>query len=126
MGAVELDATGLIGRWAPDLLLDTGTGPVRLAELTRAGRPLLLDGTEGAMFADAATAWTDRVDIVTARPPMPGVTALLLRPDCYVAWASSSTQPEDRARQGLTNALRRWFGEQAPVAAATRDGAIAA
>jgi 2-polyprenyl-6-methoxyphenol hydroxylase-like FAD-dependent oxidoreductase len=82
-------ATGpLVGRWAPDL--------PGLPELTRTARPLLLDPT-GELSAGA---WSDRVD----RVAFPGLdTALLLRPDCYVAWQGISAE-------GLDEALTRWFG----------------
>ncbi|MEV4109006.1 FAD-dependent monooxygenase [Nonomuraea sp. NPDC049695] len=119
------DAHPLIGRWAPDLLLDTGTGPVRLAGLTGEARPLLLDLTEQGSLAGEASQWRDRVDVVTARlhdpvttlphDPAASVTALLLRPDCYVAWASASSRPGPDDRDTLRTALSRWFG--APLAA---------
>jgi 2-polyprenyl-6-methoxyphenol hydroxylase-like FAD-dependent oxidoreductase len=102
------------GRWAPDLVLHTGSGSVRLAELTRDGRPLLLDltgspGSPAGSLAAAAEPWRDRVDVVTARCDDPAVTAMLLRPDCYVAW-SASGEPD---RDGLREALTRWFGAPA-------------
>jgi 2-polyprenyl-6-methoxyphenol hydroxylase-like FAD-dependent oxidoreductase len=103
------DAHPLIGRWAPDLLLDNGNGPVRLAELTRSARPLLLDLTEDAALAGELTGWQDRVDIVDARSEALE-TALLLRPDGYVAWASRSPHPDARERAALRAALTRWFG----------------
>ncbi|HUR01910.1 MAG TPA: hypothetical protein VM347_05180 [Nonomuraea sp.] len=87
--------------------LHTSTGPVRLAELTRTARPLLLDLTEEASLAE--TLRHDQVDIVTARPQTPALTALLLRPDCYVAWASASPQPGPRELETLRAALQRWF-----------------
>ncbi|WP_213450979.1 FAD-dependent monooxygenase [Rhizomonospora bruguierae] len=90
-----------VGCWAEDRTLHTDSGPVRLAELTRAARPLLLDGT-GAL-ATVAKPWRDRVDVVGAS--MPG--ALLLRPDCFVAWAATSEHPDEG---GLREALARWFG----------------
>lgn len=98
------------GRWAPDLVLHDGTRTVRLAELTRTARPLLLDLTAGGTLADEAGPWRDRVDVVTARTDDTTVTALLLRPDCYVAWASESVRPDDRQRQALRGALTHWFG----------------
>ncbi|MEV0408105.1 FAD-dependent monooxygenase [Actinoallomurus sp. NPDC050550] len=103
------DAHPLAGRWAPDLVVRTETGTVRLAELTRAARPLLLDLTEDASLVRALSPWGDRVDLVTARPhdPAPPATALLLRPDGYVAWASS--RPDDTDVEGLQAAMRRWF-----------------
>ena len=111
----------LIGRWAPDLLVDPGTGPVRLAELTRSGRPLFLDLTEDSVFAGEVS--SQRIDVVAARSPDPGTPiALLLRPDGYVAWATDSDEPA--ARDSLRDALARWFGVQAaqgrPLTRATR------
>jgi 2-polyprenyl-6-methoxyphenol hydroxylase-like FAD-dependent oxidoreductase len=100
-----------MGAWAPDLVLHNGSGPVRLAELTRAGRPLLLDLTgAGGEWSDVAAPWRDRVDVVTARCDDPAVTAMLVRPDGYVAWSSGDTAP---AADGLRTALNRWFGAPA-------------
>jgi 2-polyprenyl-6-methoxyphenol hydroxylase-like FAD-dependent oxidoreductase len=111
----------LTGRWAPDLLLHTQAGTTRLAELTRVARPLLLDLTDGGMLADEAAPWRDRVDAVTARADRLAdgskPSALLLRPDCYVAWVSESTHPDDRQRQALRDALTHWFGS--PLAEGT-------
>ncbi|QHC26413.1 FAD-dependent monooxygenase [Streptomyces sp. GS7] len=81
-------ATGpLVGRWAPDL--------PGLRELTRTGRPLLLDPT-GTLDAGL---WASHVDTVTV-PQLD--TALLLRPDCYVAWQGTTGD-------GLHEALKTWF-----------------
>ena len=66
----------LAGRWAPDLDLKDG---VRLAELTRDGRPHLIDMTGGDWGYPATAA------LLGSAVPC---TALLLRPDGYVAWAS--------------------------------------
>ncbi|HEY7200642.1 MAG TPA: FAD-dependent oxidoreductase, partial [Candidatus Dormibacteraeota bacterium] len=85
------------------------SGPVRLAELTRTARPLLLDLTEDGTVARAAPG--DGLDIVTARArgAAPAVTALLLRPDCYVAWATASPCPSAADGDALHAAWRRWF-----------------
>jgi 2-polyprenyl-6-methoxyphenol hydroxylase-like FAD-dependent oxidoreductase len=82
-------ATGpYVGRWAPDV--------PGLSTLTRTGRPLLLDPT-GRLKPGP---WAGRVDVAAAE----GLdTALLLRPDCYVAWAGTSGE-------GLDRALEAWFG----------------
>jgi 2-polyprenyl-6-methoxyphenol hydroxylase-like FAD-dependent oxidoreductase len=79
-------------RWAPEI-----SGPLPLAELTRSGRPLLLDPSGELTWVVAP--WRDRVDVATGR----GEQAMLLRPDCYIAW-----RPE--SRWSLPEALRRWFG----------------
>ncbi|MFY1634429.1 FAD-dependent monooxygenase [Solwaraspora sp. WMMB335] len=95
----------LVGRWAPDLVLHTDTGAVRLAEATRGARPLLLDAT--GTLAGVAGAWRDRVDVVRAKIEGSTTLALLLRPDCYVAWESGMDDPDpDELRAALT----RWFG----------------
>jgi 2-polyprenyl-6-methoxyphenol hydroxylase-like FAD-dependent oxidoreductase len=99
----------LDGRWAPDLVLADGT---RLAELTRTARPLLLDAT--ASLGAELRGWTDRVDAVSAG--FEGeATALLIRPDGYVAWSSSSAEPDDTERKALRVALERWFGNPLDV-----------
>ncbi|MFF7656767.1 FAD-dependent monooxygenase [Streptomyces sp. NPDC007983] len=81
-------ATGpLVGRWAPDL--------PGLRELTCTGRPLLLDPT-GTLDAGV---WASHVDTVTV-PELD--TALLLRPDCCVAWQGTTNDD-------LHEALGAWF-----------------
>lgn len=102
----EPDAHPLLGRFAPDMELHTPTGTARLAELTRTARPLLLDLTQDASLAGTLSEWHDQVDIVTARPqtPTPVATALLLRPDCYVAWASASPHPASAELETLHTA----------------------
>jgi 2-polyprenyl-6-methoxyphenol hydroxylase-like FAD-dependent oxidoreductase len=104
------DTHPLAGRWAPDLVLHNGNRPVRLAELTRTARPLLLDLTEDGTLAKELSGTHDRVDAVTARAEDAPATALLLRPDGYVAWASSAPRPD---RAALRAALARWFGAAA-------------
>jgi hypothetical protein len=53
-----------------------------------------------------ADGWSDRVD-VRPLPETPGVTALLVRPDGYVAWAADDTP----SATSLRDALSTWFGE---------------
>ncbi|BCJ46752.1 FAD-dependent oxidoreductase [Actinoplanes ianthinogenes] len=81
-----------MGGFAPDL-----------GSLTHSGRPLLVDTT--GTLTDVVAPWRDRVDLVTA--PLPEGTAMLVRPDNYVAWSSSSPSP---GTAELVVALRRWFG----------------
>ena len=104
------DAHHLVGQWAPDMVLDAGGGPVRLAEMTTTARPLLLDLTEDASLTSAADGWRDRVDTVTAHTKDASTTGLLLRPDCYVAWATDRPRPDHRDRESLRTALTTWFG----------------
>jgi 2-polyprenyl-6-methoxyphenol hydroxylase-like FAD-dependent oxidoreductase len=104
------DTHHLVGRWAPDLMLDVGSEPVRLAEVTTTARPLLLDLTEDASLTTAADGWRDRIDTVTAHTKDTSATGLLLRPDCYVAWATDTPRPDHHDRESLRTALTTWFG----------------
>ncbi|WP_069173560.1 FAD-dependent monooxygenase [Streptomyces griseus] len=90
--------------FAPDLVVHTGEGTRRLADLTTTARPLLLD--LGGDFAGAAKPWRDRVDVIRGTAEGTSATGLLLRPDCHVAW----TGYEPSAVSGLRAALHRWFG----------------
>lgn len=98
------------GRWAPDLPL-ADPGPLTAAY--RAARPVLLDLTPGAVLADVAEPWHDRVITVSATATGDAPTALLIRPDGYVAWSSADAEP---AVETLRTALAQWFG--APVRSA--------
>lgn len=100
----------LAGLFAPDLALETGSGPTRLAELMRGARPVLLDLGAQPHLAEAAADWKDRVDVVAAGCAQPPATALLVRPDGYVAWAASHDEPDGEVREGLRRALAGWFG----------------
>jgi 3-(3-hydroxy-phenyl)propionate hydroxylase len=73
--------------------------------------------------------WADRVRSVEATHAGPwelpligevaAPTAVLVRPDGYVAWvgvAADPVDPDDPARPGLAEALATWFGPPAPSA----------
>jgi 2-polyprenyl-6-methoxyphenol hydroxylase-like FAD-dependent oxidoreductase len=107
----------LLGRRMPDLDLITGDGPLRVFKLLHDAQPLLLNlGQPGDIDI---TPWTDRVQLIDAsytgewELPVLGVvsapTAVLIRPDGYVAWVGDGTDV------GLPDALTTWFG--APAAA---------
>ncbi|NEW38464.1 FAD-dependent oxidoreductase [Nocardia cyriacigeorgica] len=102
----------LVGYFAPDLPIHLGENTVRLSELVRNGRPLLLDLGGGSMARDVVAGWGDRVDVVTGWIDAVGEVpeVLLIRPDSYVAWAGSASGPETGRRDALDAALRRWFG----------------
>ncbi|WP_329157244.1 aromatic-ring hydroxylase C-terminal domain-containing protein [Streptomyces sp. NBC_01717] len=69
-----------------------------------------------ASIAGELAQWHDQVDIVIAQPRSPAVaTALLLRPDCYVAWASASPRPDPADLDALRTATQRWFGAAEPA-----------
>ena len=102
----------LLGRRMPDLDLVTAGGPLRVFTLLHEARPVLLNlGEPGGLDI---TPWEDRVQLVDAgyagswELPVLGAvtapTAVLVRPDGYVAWVG------DRTQVGLADALTTWFG----------------
>jgi hypothetical protein len=105
---VGADAHPLAGRWVPDFAV-VGRGVTRrVAELARAGHPLLIDFTENDCVAAATADVAERITIAVGRPIGDvSATALLVRPDGYVAWASSATKPEVDELRGV---LQKWFG----------------
>jgi 2-polyprenyl-6-methoxyphenol hydroxylase-like FAD-dependent oxidoreductase len=96
----------LAGRFVPDLTLGDGR---RVAELLHDARPVLLD-LSGGQAAEGAREWRDRVDAVIATIPDYPLSALLIRPDGYVAWAADAFEEADEHR--LRSALQRWFGAE--------------
>jgi 2-polyprenyl-6-methoxyphenol hydroxylase-like FAD-dependent oxidoreductase len=110
----------LVGTFAPDVALLPGQGAARLAEAMREGRSVLVE--LGNRPADRAvclrTVPTDRLVTVWADPAAgatiagPPVSAILVRPDGYVAWAApqGSAQGGHVRDQGLYAALARWLG----------------
>lgn len=102
----------LLGRRMPHLELTTATRTTSSTDLLHAARGLLLDLTDNPRLRARAAAWSDRVDIVTAVPGataaasgLDSTTAVLIRPDGYVAWAAPGSHHD------LPMALERWFGE---------------
>ena len=91
----------LLGRRMPDLDLVTADGPLRVFELLHDARPVLLNLGEPGGFD--ITPWADRVQLIDASyqgewelPVLGAVTAptaVLIRPDGYVAWVGDGTQP---------------------------------
>jgi 2-polyprenyl-6-methoxyphenol hydroxylase-like FAD-dependent oxidoreductase len=102
----------LLGRRMPDLDLATANGPLRVFSLLHEARPLLLNLGEPGSFD--ITAWADRIQLINAEyigtwelpvlGPVPAPTAVLIRPDGYVAWVGGG------AHLGLEDALTAWFG----------------
>ena len=114
----------LLGRRMPDLDLVTANGPRRVFTMLHGARAVLLDlGQSGGI--DIAP-WADRVQLVEGRYdgpwelPVLGVvaapSAVLIRPDGYVAWVG------DRTQLGLADALTRWFGPPSAAASAAHSG----
>jgi flavin-dependent dehydrogenase len=109
------DGHKLLGRRMPDLDLVTANGPLRVFTLLHDARPVLLDLGEPGGFDIAP--WADRVQSIDAKyvgtwelPALGAVaapTAVLIRPDGYVAWVG------DLTGLGLADALTLWFGPPA-------------
>jgi 3-(3-hydroxy-phenyl)propionate hydroxylase len=107
----------LLGRRMPDLDLATVNGPLRVFTLLHDARPVLLNLGEPGSFDIAS--WVDRVQLIDAGyagpwelpviGTVPPPTAVLIRPDGYVAWVGDLTQA------GLADALLSWFGPPAAV-----------
>jgi hypothetical protein len=100
----------------PDLDVVTASGPRRVFTLLHDARPVLLAlGEPGAL--DIAP-WADRVQRVDGSYPGPwelpvlgavtAPSAVLIRPDGYVAWVGDGTD------HGLRDALTTWFGPPGP------------
>lgn len=106
------DAHPLVGRRVPDVDLHTSAGAFRTYTLLHGGAPVLLNLGDPSDID--ITAWADRVERVDARyygvwelpviGEVPAPTAVLIRPDGYVAWAGQSST------EGLSEALTFWFG----------------
>jgi len=109
------DRHPLVGRRMPDLDLVTANGPLRVFNLLHDARPVLLNLGDPGGFD--ITPWADRVQLIDAKyvgtwelPAIGAVTAptaVLVRPDGYVAWVAGLPQV------GLADALTTWFGPPA-------------
>jgi hypothetical protein len=101
----------------PDLDVHTDDGPRRVFSLLHDARPVLLNLGEPDGFD--ISPWANRVRLVDASHdgvwelPVLGEigapSAVLIRPDGYVAWAGDLTDPE------LPRALSTWFGAATPA-----------
>jgi len=104
----------LLGRRMPDLDLVVADGPLRVFELLHDARPVLLNLGEPGGFDIAP--WADRVQLIDTEylgewelpvlGAVAGPTAVLIRPDGYVAWVGDGTVT------GLREALTTWFGAE--------------
>lgn len=105
----------LLGRRMPDLDLLTANGPLRVFALLHDARPVMLNFGQPGGFD--ITPWGERVQQIDATysgpwelpvlGPIAAPTAVLIRPDGYVAWVGDGT------RLGLAEALTAWFGPPA-------------
>jgi 3-(3-hydroxy-phenyl)propionate hydroxylase len=111
----------LLGRRVPDADISTRGEAKRVFGLLHDARPVLLDMSNTVDLAGAAAGWSDRIDTLTADCPspmwevpsvgtIPAPTALLIRPDGHVAWASDG----DPDLATLREALNTWCGPASP------------
>ena len=98
MSGLDVEYPG-VGPRMIDLDLTTRDGPTRVSRLMRSGRGLLLSFDDTPRSVGC---WADRVDHIAAKTDEP-VDAVLIRPDGYITWSATDSQP-------LETALARWFG----------------
>jgi 2-polyprenyl-6-methoxyphenol hydroxylase-like FAD-dependent oxidoreductase len=106
------DGHPLLGRRMPDLDLNAADGPMRVFTLLHQAQAALINFGEPAIFD--ISPWVDRIRLVDASydgawelPVLGEITApsaVLIRPDGYVAWVGNRTDA------GLIDALTAWFG----------------
>jgi hypothetical protein len=97
-----------------------GAGPNGLmpaCELRLAGvHPVVLERLSEPSPVNRANGLVGQVVHVTARTRDTAATGLLLRPDCYIAWATDTPHPGPDERESLHTMLSTWFdaAEQLP------------
>ncbi|QIG78626.1 FAD-dependent monooxygenase [Stakelama tenebrarum] len=95
----------IVGRSVPDFELADGT---RVGERLREGKGLLLDFAPDKPLRVIASRWHGRLNYVSGDVENSlGLSALLVRPDGFVAWASEGVADAE----GAIRAMSRWFGE---------------
>ncbi len=118
----------LIGRRMPDLELMTATGATRTYDLLHRADALLISldpsaehghatGADRVRRIDATYTGTWELPVVGATDPP---TAVLVRPDGYVAWAVTANATDSDG--GLADALSHWFGTAAMITGSNAPG----
>jgi 2-polyprenyl-6-methoxyphenol hydroxylase-like FAD-dependent oxidoreductase len=103
----------LVGGFAPDLTVQAADGETRVAELMRAGTPVLLDLADDPGVAKAVAQWPGAARVTHVAGSCkeePDLAGLLIRPDGYTAWAADRDADPARVADELGAALRTWFG----------------
>jgi 2-polyprenyl-6-methoxyphenol hydroxylase-like FAD-dependent oxidoreductase len=94
----------LVGRSAPDLEFEDGT---RLGPLLQDGAALLLNLNDNESLHTLVEPWAGRLKYVSAKAKNNfDLTALLVRPDGFVAWAQEKETDPSKAAEAIT----RWLG----------------
>ncbi|OHX10454.1 FAD-dependent oxidoreductase [Chromobacterium sphagni] len=95
----------LVGRSVPDFEFEDG---MKISHLLRNGRGLLLDFNPAAPLRTWMKRWQGRVGYVAATVKNNlGLSAVLVRPDGFVVWASETSPDVEE----ITPILAQWFGE---------------
>jgi hypothetical protein len=95
----------LVGRSAPDFELVDGT---KLGERLTNGKGLLLDFDARPALQALASRWNSRITYVASdAKDRLGLSAVLVRPDGFVAWAGEAAPNHEEVAQ----AASRWFGK---------------
>jgi 2-polyprenyl-6-methoxyphenol hydroxylase-like FAD-dependent oxidoreductase len=93
----------LIGHSVPNFELEDGA---RIGELMHDGQGILLDFDRNASLRTLAGEYGDQMKYVSGRAKEQlGLSAVLIRPDGFIAWASDSEPSEQSIRQ----AVALWF-----------------
>jgi 2-polyprenyl-6-methoxyphenol hydroxylase-like FAD-dependent oxidoreductase len=93
----------LVGHSAPNFEFEDGK---RIGELMHDGQAVLLDFTQNSSLKTLGSEYSDRMKYVSGRAKEQlGLTAALIRPDGFIAWASDSAPDE----QALKKAAALWF-----------------
>jgi 2-polyprenyl-6-methoxyphenol hydroxylase-like FAD-dependent oxidoreductase len=94
----------LIGCSAPDFEFEDGT---RLGDLLHGGKGVLLDLAESGELCALGQRWEGRLQCVSAKAKEDkGLTAVLVRPDGFVAWATDA----EMDLSAVEASIRCWFG----------------
>ncbi len=94
----------LIGRSAPDFQFEDGT---RLGDHLHDGSALLLDLEDSETLRALSQPWSGKLKYVSAKAKdRLGLSALLVRPDGFIAWAAEG----DPGLAGASAARKYWFG----------------
>jgi hypothetical protein len=97
------------GRFFLDLTLTVDGEQVQFGDLSQDGRAVLLDLADSPAVRAAVEDWADQVAVIQARTDeLPDVSAVLIRPDGYVAWTLRTGADFDPST--LTASLTRWLG----------------
>ena len=99
------DEHPLVGRSCPDFELEDGT---RLGVLLRDGKGVLLDFHPRSPLRSLASRRDERLKYIASEAKdRLGRTAVLVRPDGFIAWACDGEADLDEA----SRAASRWFGQ---------------